>query len=574
MKAYNESFLNSVNYKKYLDNNTIIRLLDARFQNNDDSNFQMDYEELTAITAIDHYMIKKMIDNEKVIPNSNFDIYIKKIRFLLQQQPLLLFQLPIKDIKVEQLKKYIPEIEFIKNSIINKRNNVHIIYDKFKQNPESLTVEEKKKLVEYFSYNVPTNNQDLRNAQENLVKYLLNESNLLSATTITFIIKFLGYKKIEEENLDATEIFVAKLEKQSNLGLSLGKSIIINKENLKRVTFKDNKLTDKFGRRNDGKCEGLAVLQTLFHELEHQVQDKEVSEGKKTDASYYMATRRLMTYLDRNEYHRNYLFQEIEKGANLAGWMGVRKVLHDYMPNYEAKEALERIFKYRYIEFVQNNLANRKDASQRMVYSNNYLAQSLDEVFQKYPQLMNDYPQFKAFYNDDNKPKSCVELLSTDDLSLSSLGFYSGQVIYRLKTTGFNKSEIDKLTVLEKKRVIQNIDEIFAYMYNKMRITNEYINKYKNGIQNIDSGQLKMFDINVIQYKNIAIRFYNYINKMLESYKELSNSELNINYYIDRINLYYGKLQKHIINYETARSLVSQNQIDNNVIEGENYGGK
>ena len=56
-----------------------------------------------------------------------------------------------------------------------------------------------------------------------------------------------------------------------------------------------------------------------------------------------------------------------------------------------------------------------------------------------------------------------------------------------------------------------------------------------------------MFDINVIQYKNIAIRFYNYINKMLESYKELSNSELNINYYIDRINLYYGKLQKHII---------------------------
>ena len=59
MKSYNEPFLNSVDYKKYLDNDTIIRLLDDRLKNNDDSDFQMDYQELIGITAIDHYMIKK-----------------------------------------------------------------------------------------------------------------------------------------------------------------------------------------------------------------------------------------------------------------------------------------------------------------------------------------------------------------------------------------------------------------------------------------------------------------------------------------------------------------------------------
>ena len=556
MKSYNEPFLNSIDYKKYLDNDTIIRLLDDRLKNNDDSDFQMDYQELIGITAIDHYMIKKIIANEQIIPGSNFDIYIKKIRSLLQQQPLLLLQLPIKDIEIEQLKKYIPEIGFIKNSIINKRNNIHIIYNKFKQNPGILTIEEKKKMIEYFSYNVPTTNQSLKNAQEHLVKYLLNETDALSFNASSFVIKYLGYEQANKKGLDDTLIFIGKLETENNFGKSFGSSVVINKNMLKKVTFKNNNLEDMYGRRKDGKKEGLAILQTLFHELQHQVQSKEMLTNQKSDMSYYMLVRSLIgAYQDKDEYYRNYGFQEIEKDANLAGWIGVQEVINNYMPNYKKSYALTRAFKYKYIEFIQNKLGNRKDTNNKMIYSSDLLVKSLDEILKQHPELLQRYPQLQEYYNDAFKPKSCIQLLNKNDFQVTLSDFYLGEVIYRLRD-GLTKMETDKLSTLDKKNVIKNINQIFYMVYRKISIMTLYINDYKKGIQNINDKQLEMFDLNIQKYKSVIIMLYSYVNKMLATYNELKDPNLNIDFYINGntgINMYYQKIRNHIEEYESLK---------------------
>ncbi len=581
MKAYNEKVLNSFQITNNLDANRIVSLLEARLNNIDDPNYQMSYKELIEITAIDNYMIKQIIDDVEVLPNSNLDIYLKELRVLLNKQPLLYYQLPIKGIKIERLKKYIPDLDNIRDLIDKKVNDAKQIYMKFELAPESLNKEEKRKLIEFFTYIIPTDNKNLKNAQDKLARYLLNGAASLGVNATTFIIKYFGYQKAKERGLDDTEILIGNLEDKNTLGISGYSFVVVNKETISNVSFQDNKLDNMYGTLGGGRREGLAVLQTIYHELRHQQQDKLAKSGDKSDISYYMATRNLLGLKDSDEYKRNYRTQAIEKDANQAAWRDLESTIKNYLPNYDKGSiTLSRIFKYGYEEFIQRELANQKDSDGNSLFASDFITKNLDEIFINNPDLLNKYPQFKEFYNLDGKSKDTISLLTNETLAENDT--YAGQVMYRFKTGGLPKSSVDKLSTLEKKQMIINLDQVMYEIYSKMRNITSYI-KYKGGLEKRikeSPGVIKQLELNMKCYQEMAGRLHHIANQMIVYYKELNNPDLNIDYYFDRnnhsggIEVWYKNILRHLNDYEMEKARVLMTSNENNKIEGDNYGGK
>ena len=91
-KIYNEEFINlNMKYINKASENDVIKLLNNRTNNLQHANFSMDYEDIITITAIDHYMCKKLVNGEYDIRMST---YFNELFNQLKRQPLLFLSLP------------------------------------------------------------------------------------------------------------------------------------------------------------------------------------------------------------------------------------------------------------------------------------------------------------------------------------------------------------------------------------------------------------------------------------------------------------------------------------------------
>ena len=552
MLPYSQKFIDSVDINKYLNESDIKELLDERVNNFKDLSFMVDYTRMLSLTGIDHYICKMIFKNEQV--NSIIKTYLEKVEEQLTNNPFLYYSLPISKLSPNQLRPYIPNIDKIIAYLKNKGNCVYNIYLKFENDPYSLNREEKNQLIEYFYYRVGTDAKGVKVAQDEFIKFLLNNADGLGYQSLSLIIKYFGYQKCQEDNLYDTQIIIADTTKKGEnvLGISTKKAVILSKKNINKTTFKNNKLQNNYGQ-TPHYVEGLAYLLTLFHELRHQKQRYECDNNMETSISYYLGAHQIIHSLNPDDYNDNYMFSEIEKDANYFGWIEVEKIIKNYIPGESLKEAVHNIQRHKYTELIEDLCAGRKKGEKKEL-AKYALCKYLDEAIRKKPTIVSqEYKQFKLFYEDTGEPKKLLDLLKLP-IDKDCENFYFEQIIYRT-TNDILTNDFANMSYHQKISIIKQISNIINLIYVKLKVIADYKESSFN-ISLINNNESLLIGDNIKYYKNAARNLTRLIQVSLFLYSDLSNLDIDLNKIINEINEDLKRINK----------IKVCNQYDNNAI--------
>lgn len=517
-----------------LDINLIRSLLYDRTRNLEDRDYEMDYKDLILVTALDHYMCKKMVNGEPVINNSMLDVYLKNLGWELKIQPLLFYSLPIFRLDYDILNKYIPGFKDIIDSCGNKLEEALIINEKIKCG-DNITSSELSTLLKTFNYFMSYDmfEAELGSEFELVVQYLLTKADNLGYDASSFLIKYFGYKKCCLEKLSNVQILIGDCDGCE--GISAASTITLSKKKIKQTNYSKNDMKNEFSN------EGLVILSTLFHELRHAFQVREADLCKVNDISFRYATRSILSQLDSDEYHRNYNFYDIEADANYAGWKEVVMIIKKYFPGSSLKEETSRIYAQKH--FYKQHINYKKDKYNQKLVTGLFVKEQLDNYFSRNPKtLSGEYSQFSRFYYSNGAPKNLEDLLTLKDVDKYE-NFYYDQIVARAyQGYKIRKDMITLMSLEEKKNLISNCVRIVKlssskldYIYKNIELNEKIKN---NGLESRNILSIDVFNINVDIFYKMAKKYVGYINNIFKLYPELYDDNIifRVNGYINSIN--------------------------------------
>ena len=540
---YDEDFINlNMDYINKTSQNDIRRLLNDRTSNLEHDNFIMDYERIITITAIDHLVCKKMLDNSPV--GLKTKIYLDELDKQLVRQPLLFLSLPIRRLNVTILRKYLPHVDRVINICRQKEIQAKEINKKFKVSG-NVSQGELNFLIKYFNYSsVNDDDPSILEAQDRMARYLLNNSSSLDLQALSFLVKYFGYKQCRVENLNGIQILIGDLNScdSETLGISLNKSIVLSKNAIVQSSFLENKLTNEFSRLSNGKLEGLVCLNLLFHELRHVIQNREHLEKKISDMSYAMSTRKILFENDKHEYSRNYELYNTESDANQYSWRCVGSIIREYM---EVSEK-DRLAIYSDMYFLKYTLkkmfAVKLDINNKGRFSGCFEKEELDNYFKKNPKsLRGEYSHFSVFYNADGSPKSLNELIRLgSSFTFNFKTFYANQVSARIVSgESFDYNAIDKLNVAYKLDILRNFYNIIFVIFQKFNILTTKRSNGKYIYDDLSKKERSAILYNVNRYFKLLTIYSDEVRKFIFRYPELldySDTIQSINSLLNAIN--------------------------------------
>ena len=547
-QKYSEQLIQKNPYFKNLSSSQVIDLLVARTKNNEEINFKMQHMYLVTLTALDHYMCKIIDTNQQIKPNSIEDAYLKQLSIELQKQPLLYFSLPICNLNPQLVVKYIPNFNTIYNQCNIYFKNVQIIKQKFES--QSVSKDEINYMIKFLNYYVSYNSIDSNNAFfEKITKYLI-EKQRLGLHSSSFILKYLGYKKCSEENLKDIAILVGTFSDDLQLGGSINSTIAVSKEKIIGLTFKNNTL-EEFKQNKYGKFDGFHLVQTIYHELRHAMQDRDKYSKQETDLSYSMSARRIISMLDNTEYNRNYRMYDIESDANRYGYKELCITMKSLVPeNVLGKNVADQLM-YKYA--LKQDFNYKKDDNNRVIYTGKYTKQMLDNFFKTHPDALNrDYSHFKRFYLANGLPIPLTNLLA-DNHTGAYNSFLLNQVIAKFcEREKIDKNMVEQFTLEQKQNILKSIRLLISEIYSKFSFCKDRLtlnNHFK--INNFSElGEEETMILNCNMYYNVAKTYLKLTNYMVKTYPEL---ESLCSFSIDWINRFVN-----LINIDSE-------QINNNI---------
>lgn len=547
---YDDEFINlnitAINKVKPQD---VKRLLADRTSNLEDKSFSMDYNDIIKITAIDHFVCRKIVNGESVTSGSRFVAYLEELYYQLLRQPLLIFMLPIRNVDINILEKYVPNINVIVEACNKKMREAKEIDNKLK-NGMLVSGDEINTLVKFFYYSC---NNDFGNrfleSQDRLVRYLLTKARHLGLYSSSFIIKYFGYKKCREVGLDGIQIFVGDLS--GDIATALGayhlKTITISKKDLIGTSFKDNTLKSEYNRLPDDSLEGFVAIKTLYHEIRHACQEEECLKNKTTDLSYMMSIMKILSDNDSKEYNRNYKNYDIEADANHHGWLWLRALLMNYMKMSENDRRVLYAEIYRHEHQIKKSFASKVDKMGKRRFVGLFEKENLDDYFKREPEsLRGEFSHFRLVYNDNGMPKGLNELIRFKAYSTVKFpNFYLNQVSARMVSgEAYDYSLFDKLSIDEKKDILINFNSLICTIYGKFLTLKQQFTNGKFLLDNMKSEEYEVIKSNVKKYFILAKLYVKELSIFINRYPELMNygvdyyfsKSMDINYMINDIN--------------------------------------
>ena len=561
-ETYNKKLIEVNSHINNLTPQQIEALLDLRNKHLETENCQMTFVDLKSIIAYDHLACKKIQEKRNI--DNTFKVYLNKLEQQLISNPLLFFSLPISKLNSNELRYYLPNIDIINKKCVDIFKRVQQIKEKIKSNT-SISIEEINFLIKFLNYyitydrvksnSVEKNSDDIDIFKE-VIKFLLKQKKL-GLHSSSLVIKYFGYKKCVEENLDDLEINISRL-KDNTLGLHDSNFVCLSKSILINTSFLNNSL-EEYKRLENGAHEGIQLLHTIYHEIRHEIQDKEQHLNHENDLSYSMAMRRIFSQLDSNEYTRNYIFYDIESDANLYGYRELCKTMKEYMPESQILQNLSSQLEYKYA--LKKDFNVKLSDENKVVATGYFEKKMLDNFFSSHPEkLQTEYPQFKKFYNNDGTPIQLTDLLAMQHSSYYD-NFFLNQIIARFKEDeGLYKVKIDGYTLEEKKVMLKNIARIIFLSYSKISFLKDRLTFNNHfAIKNLGVPEQEFLTCISKGYYKIARKYAYYAKKLIQLYPELSDnihSIDQINRYIELINM-----DINILNKELPDELKIQNEI-------------
>lgn len=311
----NDDFLEGISYyypRRYIDDPKIVDVLDIKC--------------ILFKESLDHYIAKRIKEDERFIYGNLFKRYINYISKIGQEDPTEYITNIV--FHNEEIKDKIFEIYFKKSiQVLNKiENNTSSRFEQIFNrivNGEEIAQNE----IDFVSSFLACMKFDVDAASDELLKYIfgpMRNTNLkFSQPVQEFVLSRLPFI-YSSYKLDGCRIDVAthsKLKQLQGAGVSQNaqQNCIINRDEYKDVSLKN--INDSFMHRKDTGTDFTHFIIVAFHELTHQYQSIKSKDGDLNDVGIsIIISRCLRSYLKDYNKHGNHDNSAFEIDADKYGW--------------------------------------------------------------------------------------------------------------------------------------------------------------------------------------------------------------------------------------------------------------
>lgn len=297
---------------------------------------------------------------------------------------------------------FFKDYDSINEILVNRKKVIRNYYDSYIKG-NKLSEFEKGLLMEFIIGRI--GDEKFYEVHENVFHKLLNSKDNISLIEKNFMMQYISYKKCKKLNLPMAKLYITKNDlfsgediKDKYSGVSHSNTGIIG---LSRYVYNQNfnDINEKYQISN-----GIKMIHTVNHELEHYKQDSFVQSGKLSSSSFANIKHQLFikyfSGTNFNEYKSNYQYREIEREANIRGWADTAKLLEVYAKdkameidncyrNY-SKTSMEKAYSWQ--------IKRSKGISKKHTIEE-YNVECLIAIFKSHPEELHNYPQLKEFFD-------------------------------------------------------------------------------------------------------------------------------------------------------------------------------
>jgi hypothetical protein len=548
---YNETYVREFDEKYYLESlsdfNKLegLRLVSNQYSNNADANY------LAFKESLDHYVMKRLINDPKFIDTKEFQNYL---HYALRTS---------NNKELRATDKYSVYPELITNPVFRNDEIRNKIFNKYLSKEQINGFERlrvySKKVVDYVFEEMKNNHrltQDLINIAADYIysskdfsndkgeifsKYILNNAKELNikcnaAIGGAFTTIFGQYFDLDDD-VKNSRFFIANYDSKNktNIAHSSGQ--------FKYCVFSKD-VIDKLSLTN---CESLLKSRSMknydiywlmfvsFHELTHQHQGYDNDKGKFTTSGISCAIKRILNkhMPKRNnngreicDYNVNHDSDETEMEADEEGWRQTRKFIHQ-MVNHDNRRYIdekgeeqdkwvlafdnEKVVRARRAFTVKQDVDTYFDKTSSGMYYAYYDLMHLERIMKEHPEERNNNEILKRLFNSDGS-LNVIDILSYD--------LYRNSQKDQMSWNSSNNAglEIGTYVVNHKwKEVLDTIDkgyiktkkQAFDIGNNMYHIIHENVLKVRDfdKIATEESKKRKYDGIDVSQYDETKVRF-------------------------------------------------------------------
>lgn len=350
---------------------------------------------------------------------------------LLRKNPVSMYSSPIyhdernKELfSPEQLK----ELEEIKNKLaaIALKTYKNVVNNEFYSSKDARI------LSEYLIIN-DDNSPEFANMQGTYAKIVLDNLSLKKLHEKLFVVQYYAKSKCRELNLTMPKIFFPDIMELYETGEHLQDSNII--------------CVNRQGIRLANNLSSFAdCILTTAHEVEHYTQSCDKKENKNTYLNYIASLDEFLYMVTGNDnYELNYSYVLTEIDANAKGSEYTVEFLKHLYKDEEEKIAsvVSKIEEdNEKTKIKKSSLDFHLDSSDRIMESSAYYIKTMQEEFLRQPELLDNFPIFKKFFNEDGKLKDINTIAKNYFLAdESEKRIYSDVAGYYLRN--FKKEDFD-----------------------------------------------------------------------------------------------------------------------------------
>lgn len=273
-------------------------------------------------------------------------------------------------------------------------------------------------LFEFLTNNVDSENEYIINVCESFTKLMLkNKDNLNNNIYFkNFILHYLMHKFCKQNIYADAPLYICNTFPLDNKPYdALGRTYFPYKIITLSYNFVNQDFNDTIGYYNISR--DIKTIMVLFHELQHLRQNNEFKDDVFLNNTTFsmIKTKILNEYLSKNgqsEYLINYKYREIEREADVFGWVQSFSTLAEYAP--ERTNEIKEIKNHAVKTYYEQSVAYQTDTENgKLAEIDLYNVTKLTEIIQKNPNLISRYPSLKLFFNIDGSRKNLKDLVIT-----------------------------------------------------------------------------------------------------------------------------------------------------------------
>ena len=426
---------------------------------------------------------------------------------------------------------------------------------------------EEKRMLDYFELNFNIDDPRIIEKREKIVAKIMHDITHASNLQKEFVLRYAAFLKCREYNLPMVNLVFTDESDVLGTHYSKGNIIAVYRE----IAVNRANTPEKFTR----------ALNTVCHEVEHYLQDRDMFEGNFTLPGYASTVDRFLNDYYNNDYGKNYVYREVEQYARVNGMRDAGKFVRKYYDgNLTFLDEMER--KVNLNESEVESLGFHLDEHGYMESRGIVNVRAMTEVFSKSPQLLEAYPILKRFFDNNGVLKE-LSVLATDYVNSTE----EERLVYRdFCEYLFSEQEFLNNASLEVLSDDNAKIGLLTMIQDDLERKKEKVFLICGFLENLNTGSLRAMDIKKYCYDIID----HYVRQMEYGYSYLLENRNSMNnicsndgrMVLDDVNKFLSDFDESLVKLATSdfsmydatsdrlNNVINKNHLDNTKIQKNN----